>query len=173
MSCVASAGSQFNCSSGTSYAVRRLLLSDHQINCGACARLMARRFAYAFRKCCRACLLVGASLGTFGHGAAAETIAHLTRTVWGCVDPNVAPSINDFSNPSHLDPQWLIRTVAKGKCVTLAPGGKWAALSHDYNGLTYVGSRGMLASPVRSGYLLQHWWSILLRHFQQHRHRRP
>ena len=92
---------------------------------------MTRRFAHAFRKCCRACLLVGVSLETFGHDASAETIAHLTRTVWGCVDPNVAPSINDASNPSHLDPQWVIRTVAEGKCVTLTPGGKWATLSHE------------------------------------------
>ena len=103
---------------------------------------MTSRFAHAFWKCCRACLLVGVSLGAFGHDASAETIAHLTRTVWGCVDPNVAPSINDASNPRHLDPQWVIKTIAEGKCVTLAPGGNWAILSHDYNGLTYVGARG-------------------------------
>jgi TerB N-terminal domain/TerB-C domain len=105
---------------------------------------MTHRLAHSFRKWCRASLLVGVSLGTFGHNASAETIAHLTRTVWGCVDPNVAPSINDASNPSHLDPKWVSRAIAEGKCVTLTPVGQWATLSQEYNGLTYVGARGIV-----------------------------
>ena len=109
---------------------------------------MTRWRARAFPKSSRIYLLVGVSLGTFGHDASAETIAHLTRAIWGCVDPNVAPSINDASNRSHLDPQWIIRTAAEGQCVILPPGGKWANLSDDYNGLTYVAARSTVG---RSG----------------------
>ena len=74
--------------------------------------------------------------------ANAETLVHLSRPVWGCVDPNEAVHINDNSNPAKSDPQWVARTAADGQCVMLGSVGQWATLSENYNGLTYVGHRG-------------------------------
>lgn len=74
--------------------------------------------------------------------ANAETLVHLSRPVWGCVDPNEAAHINDNSNPAKSDPQWVARTAADGQCVMLGSVGQWATLSENYNGLTYVGHRG-------------------------------
>lgn len=68
----------------------------------------------------------------------AETLVHLSRPVWGCVDPNEAARINDNSNPARSDPQWVARTAAVGQCIMLGPVGQWATLSENYNGLTYV-----------------------------------
>jgi hypothetical protein len=74
--------------------------------------------------------------------AHAETLVHLSRPVWGCVDPNEAAHLNDNSNPAKSDPQWVARTAADGQCVKLGSVGQWATLSENYNGLTYVGHRG-------------------------------
>jgi hypothetical protein len=109
---------------------------------------MTHRSAHSVRKWCRAYLSAAVCLGMFGHNAAAETIAHLTQNVWGCVDPNVTPSINDTSDPGHLDPKWVVRAITEGKCIRLTPVGQWATLSQDHNGLTYVGARGT-AGPSR------------------------
>ena len=94
-------------------------------------------------------LLIASSVTLQAGSARAETLAHLSRTVWGCVDPNEAASINDASNPARSDPRWLARTATDGQCVTLAPVGQWATLSESYNGLTYVGRRGA-AGPTGS-----------------------
>lgn len=96
----------------------------------------------AIARCSGAALLLAAGFSLLSGPAKAETLAHLSQTVWGCVDPNEAASINDASNPARSDPRWLARTAADGQCVTLAPVGQWATLSESYNGLTYVGRRG-------------------------------
>ena len=100
--------------------------------------------APAIGGCFGAVLLMAADFALLGGQANAETLVHLSRTVWGCVDPNEATSINEASNPARSDPRWLARTVADGQCISLAPVGQWATLSQDYNGLTYVGRRGSI-----------------------------
>ncbi len=87
--------------------------------------------------------------GMLSSVAASEPLTSLTRTVWGCVDPNVASSINDPVNPARSDPRWIARTSADGKCITLSSLGQWATLSEDHNGLTYIGHRGT-AGPTGS-----------------------
>jgi hypothetical protein len=74
--------------------------------------------------------------------AIAETLVHLSRPVWGCVDFNEAGHINDNSNPMKSDPEWIARTVADGQCVMLGSVSQWATLSENHEGLTYVGRRG-------------------------------
>lgn len=103
---------------------------------------MGLRLAYPRQKWRLACLLMGICTGMLSHEAASETLTHLTRTVWGCVDPNVAAPINDRLNPARSDPQWLARNSADGQCITLSSVGQWATLSGNYNGLTYIGHRG-------------------------------
>ena len=85
----------------------------------------------------------------FSQTASAETSVHLSRPVWGCVDPNEATPLNDNSNPARSDPQWVARTAQFGQCITLGTVGQWAALSENYNGLTYIGHRGNVG-PIGS-----------------------
>ena len=58
----------------------------------------------------RVWMLASAGIGLLAHGATAETLVHLKKAVWGCVDPNVTPTINDDTNPARRDPQWVART---------------------------------------------------------------
>lgn len=90
----------------------------------------------------RTALRITATVVTFNEAATAETLVHLSRSVWGCVDPNEASRINDDSNSAKSDPRWVARISADGQCVLLGSVGQWAALSENYNGLTYVGHRG-------------------------------
>lgn len=80
------------------------------------------------------------------HTASAETLYHMTGTVWGCFDPNVTPTINDASNPGYGDQQWIAQTAAQGQCVLISPAGLWRARS-SFNGMTYVIHSGSIGSP--------------------------
>jgi hypothetical protein len=93
-------------------------------------------------------LFAVAVVAFFGDGAFANSLVHMQRTVWGCVDPNVAPDLNDDHNPRRSDPQWVARTSAVGQCVPISPQSIWEPLSRDYNGLTYVAYRGKTGKPT-------------------------
>ncbi len=105
---------------------------------------MGIRLAYPLQNWLRACLLACLCSGLLSHTAASETLTNLTRTVWGCVDPNVSAPINDPLNPARSDPRWIARTSVDGQCTILSPVGQWATLSEDHNGLTYIGHRGAI-----------------------------
>jgi hypothetical protein len=83
-----------------------------------------------------------AGISLLSQGAAANTLVHLSKSVWGCVDPNVTPTINDASNPERGDPTWLTRTSELGHCAFITPQSLWELLSPDHNGLTYLAYRG-------------------------------
>lgn len=67
--------------------------------------------------------------------------------MWGCVDPNVAPSMNDDANPNRHIPEWVEQMRVEGQCVLISPNSLWEPLSQDYNGLTYVAYRGTVGRP--------------------------
>ncbi len=110
---------------------------------------MGFRLACRLQKWRRTCLLMVMCSGMLSPVAASEPLTSLTRTVWGCVDPNVASSINDPVNLARSDPRWIAQTSADGKCITLSSVGQWATLSEEHNGLTYIGHRGT-AGPTGS-----------------------
>ena len=97
---------------------------------------MGFRLACRLQKWRRTCLLMVMCSGMLSPVAASEPLTSLTRTVWGCVDPNVASSINDPVNLARSDPRWIAQTSADGKCITLSSVGQWATLSEEHNGLT-------------------------------------
>jgi hypothetical protein len=92
-------------------------------------------------------MLASAGMVLFAQGATAGTLVYLTKTAWGCVDPNVTPTINDDTNPGRRDPQWVARTSDEGHCVIITPDSLWESLSPNYNGLTYVAYRGTIGKP--------------------------
>lgn len=94
----------------------------------------------------RVLLLVAMGFPLLTQTVRAETLYHMTRTVWGCFDPNVTPTINDPSNPEHSNPQWVAQTAAQGQCVLIPPVGLWKARS-TFNGMTYVTNSGTIGSP--------------------------
>ena len=53
----------------------------------------------------RVWMLASAGIALLAQGATAGTLVQLKKTVWGCADPNVTPTINDDSNPGRRDPQ--------------------------------------------------------------------
>ena len=71
----------------------------------------------------------------------------MKSVVWGCVDPNVTPHLNDPRDPRRSDPQWIATTSAEGQCVTISTRSIWEPLSADHNGLTYVAYRGTIGKP--------------------------
>jgi hypothetical protein len=91
---------------------------------------------------------ISASVGfaLLTQSASAETLVHMSRSVWGCFDPNVTPALNDETNPNRDNPQWMAQTAAAGQCVIITPGSLWKPLSADYNGLTYVTHRGAIGA---------------------------
>lgn len=86
-------------------------------------------------------------IGLLAQGASAGTLVHLKEPVWGCLDPNVTPIINNQANPDRLDPQWVARKSDEGHCVILTPNSLWEPLSRDWNGLTYLAYRGPIGKP--------------------------
>lgn len=92
-------------------------------------------------------ILASVGLVLLTSGASAEALVHMSRSVWGCFDPNVTPALNDDTNPNRDNPQWMAQTAAAGQCVIITPGSLWKPLSPDYNGLTYVTHRGAIGAP--------------------------
>lgn len=92
-------------------------------------------------------LLAAAAVAWTGDSAMANQFVHVKRMVWGCIDPNVVPSLNDYSDPRRSDPQWVAKTSALGQCVTISTRSLWETLSEDHNGLTYVAYRGTIGRP--------------------------
>lgn len=108
---------------------------------------MSRRREFDWPPLLAMWLLAAAATAFFGEGAFANPLIHMKRTVWGCVDPNVTPDLNDDRDPRRSDPQWVARTSAVGQCVTISPQSIWEPLSPNYNGLTYVAYRGKTGRP--------------------------
>ncbi len=92
-------------------------------------------------------LLASAGVAMVTAGAQARTLVHLKQTVWGCVNPDVAATINDETNPGRYDPAWVARTSDMGECVAISPRSVWEPLTGDRNGFTYVAYRGTTARP--------------------------
>ena len=92
-------------------------------------------------------LLAVAAAVWAGDRAMANPLVHLKSDVWGCVDPNVAPALNDDGEPRRNDRQWVARTAAEGECVRISTRSVWEPLSTDHNGLTYVACRGTTGKP--------------------------
>jgi hypothetical protein len=90
-------------------------------------------------------MLVGVGFALLTHTASAETLYHMSSTVWGCFDPNVTPTINDASNPDYDNPQWVAQTAAQGQCALISSAGLWKVRS-SFNGMTYVTHSGSIGS---------------------------
>ena len=96
---------------------------------------------------CGTVLLAIATAIWTGDHAMASPLVHMKNGVWGCVDPNVAPVLNDDADPHRTDRQWVARTAADGQCVRISTHSAWEPLSEDHNGLTYVAYRGTVGKP--------------------------
>ena len=94
------------------------------------------------------CLLfvVAAVASSSGH-ASAGSLVHMRKTVWGCVDPNAAPTMNEYLASTRADPAAIERTRVEGQCVTISSKSLWEALSADHDGITYVAYRGTAGKP--------------------------
>jgi hypothetical protein len=82
-----------------------------------------------------------------GSQAFAKPLVHMTHTTWGCVDPNIAPEMNDPENSRRSNPAWVAKARADGQCVMISSRSLWEPLSDSYNGLTYVAYRGTIGKP--------------------------
>ena len=88
------------------------------------------------------CLLAGAVVLLLSGSACANTLVHLNKMVWGCIDAQASSELNDEANLRRHDPVWVARTVAKGRCVTISPKSVWEPASDNRNGVTYIDRRG-------------------------------
>ena len=97
--------------------------------------------------CLRGAFLILVAVAWAGNPALANRVFHMKRNVWGCVDPNVTPDLNDEAGPHRADPQWVARNKIEGQCVPISTRSLWEPLSADHDGLTYVAYRGATATP--------------------------
>ena len=97
--------------------------------------------------CFRGAFLILVAVAWAGNPALANRVFHMKRNVWGCVDPNVTPDLNDEAEPHRADPQWVARNKIEGQCVPISTRSLWEPLSADHDGLTYVAYRGATATP--------------------------
>ncbi len=108
---------------------------------------MGLRLSLRLTSPCGALMIAAAAVGWLAPDALANPLVRMTRTVWGCVDPNVAPAMNAPRNPDRSDPQWVEKSRTEGECVSISPRSVWEPLSQDHNGLTYVAYRGTTGRP--------------------------
>jgi hypothetical protein len=88
------------------------------------------------------CLLEGAVVLFLSGSAHADTLVHLNKMVWGCIDAQASSELNDEANPRRHDPVWVARNVARGRCVAISPKSAWEPASNDRNGMTHIDRRG-------------------------------
>ena len=108
---------------------------------------MGLRLSLRLTSPCSALMIAAAAAGWLAPDASANSVVRMSRTVWGCVDPNVAPAMNDPRNPNRSDPQWVEKSRTEGECVSISSRSVWEPLSQDHNGLTYVAYRGTTGRP--------------------------
>ena len=108
---------------------------------------MGLRLRLTLTPACLASMVAAFAAGWPSAAVSAGPLVRMTRTVWGCVDPNVAPAMNDPQNPSRLDAHWVEKSRTEGECVSISPRSVWEPLSQDHNGLTYVTYRGTTGKP--------------------------